>query len=189
MPEYKRWFSEGGTYFFTIVTYGRKNVFDNPVARNNLRQAITEVQTTHPFEMQGVVLLPNHIHCIWKMTTDDDYSVRWKMIKTKFTKLWIAGGGIDQNVSLSRRKRGEHGIWQRRFWAHLIRNQKDFARHMDYIHYNPVKHGYVKCPHQWEYSSFHRWVENEIYEPDWMCQCYHVCKTPDFGDINDSVGE
>ena len=111
------------------------------------------------------------------------------MIKTKFTKLWIAGGGSDRKVSISRTKRGEHGVWQRRFWEHLIRNQKDFARHMDYIHYNPVKHGYVKCPHQWEYSSFHRWVENEIYEQDWMCQCNRVCKTPDFDGISGSVGE
>jgi len=92
-------------------------------------------------------------------------------------------------VSASRMKRGERGVWQRRFWEHLISDQSDFTRHMDYIHYNPVKHGHVKCPHQWEHSSFHRWVREGIYRPDWMCQCRKDSEIPDFEDIAHLVGE
>ena len=123
------------------------------------------------------------------MPQDDNYSLRWRLIKTRFTKLWLANGGQDKEVSLSRTKRNERGVWQRRFWEHLIRNQKDFAKHMDYIHYNPVKHGYIKCPHQWEHSSFHRWVKNEIYPENWLCQCSENCEEPDFKDIKNSIGE
>ena len=111
------------------------------------------------------------------------------MIKRIFTKSWLAGGGCDVPVSASRMKRGERGVWQRRFWEHLISDQSDFTRHMDYIHYNPVKHGHVKCPHQWEHSSFHRWVREGIYRPDWMCQCRKDSEIPDFEDIAHLVGE
>jgi putative transposase len=93
---------------------------------------------------------------------DDDFSGRMHMIKRRFTKSWLTGGGQDVRVSASRTKRGERGVWQRRFWEHLIADQQDFAGQMDYIHYNPVKHGHVKCPHKWEHSSFHRWVREGI---------------------------
>ena len=93
------------------------------------------------------------------------------------------------SVSASRKKRGERGVWQRRFWEHLIRDQQDFARHMDYIHYNPVKHGHVMCPHQWEHSSFHRWVKEGVYRRDWLCQCRENNEHPDFEAISHFVGE
>jgi putative transposase len=190
MPDYRRWFHAGGTYFFTVVTYNRQNIFSNKLARSFLHQAIVEVRIWRPFEMQGVVLLPDHCHCIWKMPdNDDDFSGRWHMIKRRFTKSWLAGGGRDVTVSTSRTKRGERGVWQRRFWEHLINDQEDFARHMDYIHYNPVKHGHVKCPHQWEHSSFHRWVREGIYRPDWMCQCHEDSEVSYFEDIANSIGE
>jgi len=169
MPDYKRWFCAGGTYFFTIVTYNRRKIFCDAHARASLHHAMAEVQASRPFEMLSVVLLPDHCHCIWKMAADDDnFSVRWGMIKRRFTRLWLTCGGQDVSVSPSRTKRGESGVWQRRFWEHLIRDQQDFARHMDYIHYNPVKHGYVRCPHQFQHSSFHRWVKERVYEFDWL---------------------
>ena len=190
MPDYRRWFHAGGTYFFTVVTYNRRNIFSDELARSFLHQAIAEVRILRPFEMQGVVLLPDHYHCIWKMPdNDDDFSVRWRMIKRRFTKSWLVSAGCDVTVSASRTKRGERGVWQRRFWEHLIIDQQDFARHMDYIHYNPVKHGHVKCPHQWEHSSFHRWVKEGIYRSDWMCQCSEDSEIPDFKDIAHSAGE
>lgn len=140
--------------------------------------------------MQGIVLLSDHCHCIWKMPDDDvDFSVRWHMIKRRFTKSWLTNGGEDMPVSTSRTKRGERGVWQRRFWEHLISDQLDIARHMDYMHYNPVKHCLVKCPHQWEHSSFHRWVSEGIYRSDWLCQCQEEREIPDFEDIAHSIGE
>ena len=189
MPDYKRWFLAGGTYFFTVLTYNRRKIFNNANARKIFHRAIDEVQNSHPFEISGIVLLPDHCHCIWKMSADENFSIRWAMIKRRFTKLWLSAGGWDKPVSASRTKRGERGIWQRRFWEHLIRNQHDFARHMDYIHYNPVKHGYVKCPHQWKHSSFHHWAKEGIYKSDWLCQCRNNCKPPDFMDISRTVGE
>ena len=190
MPDYRRWFRAGGTYFFTVVTYNRQKIFCNAHARSFLQRGISEVQALRPFEMLGVVLLPDHCHCIWKMAADDeDFSVRWGMIKRRFTKFWLACGGQDIPVSGSRIKRGERGVWQRRFWEHLIRDQQDFARHMDYIHYNPVKHGHVSCPHQWKHSSFHHWVKEGVYRCDWLCQCRQNSEPPNFDDISNSVGE
>ena len=189
MPDYRRWFHAGGTYFFTVVTFNRREIFRDALARRSLRQAMLEVQALRPFEMLGVVLLPDHCHCIWKMAPDDDFSVRWKMIKQRFTKLWLAGGGRDAPISGSRMKRGERGVWQRRFWEHLIRDQQDFARHMDYIHYNSVKHGYVQCPHQWKHSSFDRWIKEGVYEHDWLCQCGQHNEPPNFEAISQSAGE
>jgi len=166
-----------------------KDIFDAH-ARTLLRRAITEVQASHPFEMLSVVVLPDHCHCIWKMADDDvNFSVRWGLIKTTFTKLWLSSGGRDMPVSESRAQRGERSVWQRRFWEHLIRNQQDFARHMDYIHYNAVKHGYVTCPHLWGHSSFHRWAKDGVYRSDWLCQCRQYCKPPDFEVISHTVGE
>jgi len=190
MPDYKRWFRTGGIYFFTVVTYNRRKIFRAAGARTSLHRVISEVQASHPFEILGVVLLPDHCHCIWKMpANDNNFSMRWRLIKRRFTKLWLSCGGQDVPVSASRSKRGERGVWQRRFWEHLIRDQQDFARHMDYIHYNPVKHGYVRCPHQWKHSSFHRWVKEGVYKSDWLCQCRENLEPPDFEDICHTVGE
>ena len=190
MPDYRRWFHAGGTYFFTVVTFNRQKIFRDARARTSLRQAMLQVQALRPFETLGIVLLPDHCHCIWKMTPDDDdFSVRWRMIKRRFTRLWLAGGGLDGSVSGSRMKRGERGVWQRRFWEHLIRDQQDFAKHMDYIHYNPVKHGHVRCPHQWKHSSFDRWVKEGVYMRDWLCQCQQNYEPPNFEAISQSTGE
>jgi putative transposase len=128
-------------------------------SRDVLRGAFAEANRNWPFEMPVVVLLPDHLHTIWALPSGDDrYATRWGWIKKEFTKHWLAAGGCEQPVSAAKQRACRRGIWQRRYWEHLIRDEHDFERHFDYIHYNPVKHGYVKCPKDWPYSSFHRWV-------------------------------
>jgi putative transposase len=108
--------------------------------------------------------LPNHLHCIWTLPKDDtDYSTRWRLIKTLFSRSILPG----EHLSARRRKKQERGIWQRRFWEHTIRDQRDFEKHVDYIHYNPVKHGLVKRVADWEYSSFQRFVQSGVYPLEW----------------------
>ncbi|WP_370869430.1 transposase [Methylicorpusculum sp.] len=108
--------------------------------------------------------MPDHLHAIWTLPSDDgDYSVRWNMLKGRFSRAIDPG----ERISKSRQKRRERGIWQRRLWAHLIENQDDYNRHVDYIHWNPVKHGHVKNVSDWPYSSFHRYVRQGIYEKNW----------------------
>jgi putative transposase len=172
MPNYRRTFLAGGTFFFTLVTQRRRRLFAEDVARRCLGEAIRTVQAKQPFEMVAVVLLPDHLHCIWTLPDeDDDYSSRWACIKRGFVESWTAIGGDEARISQPRRRRHERGIWQKRFWEHRIRNQNDMAHHVNYIHYNPVKHGLVRCPHAWSYSSFHRWVEQGFYTRDWLCDC------------------
>lgn len=116
--------------------------------------------------------------------------MRWSAIKGRFTELFLSHGGVETGRSGSRRKRIERGVWQRRFWEHVIRDERDFDRHLDYIHFNPVKHGHATCPHAWAYSSFHRWVQTGIFPNDWMCVCQgKPIKLPDFTDFEDLTGE
>jgi putative transposase len=172
MPNYRRTLLAGGTFFFTLVTQDRRRLFAKETARRRLGDAIRQVQGQQPFEMKAVVLMPNHLHCIWTLPEDDDdYSSRWACIKRRFIESWTAVGGHEAAISQARIDRHERGIWQKRFWEHRIRNQTDLARHVNYIHYNPVKHGLVRCPHAWPYSSFHRWVKEGYYKPDWLCDC------------------
>jgi len=172
MPNYRRTFLEGGTFFFTLVTQRRRRLFSVDSACRLLGEAIRVVQAEQPFEMIAVVLLPDHLHCIWTLPEDDDdYSSRWAGIKRRFVDSWTTVGGRDARISDARRQRYERGIWQKRFWEHRIRNQNDLAYHVEYIHYNPVKHGLARCPHAWVHSSFHRWVEQGYYKPDWLCDC------------------
>lgn len=172
MPNYRRTFLEGGTFFFTLVTQRRRPLFADGTARRLLGEAIRTVQVATTFEMVAVVLLPDHLHCIWTLPDDDaDYPSRWACIKKGFVKSWLAVGGGEARVSHARQERNERGVWQKRFWEHRIRNQTDLARHVNYIHYNPVKHGLVRCPHAWPDSSFHRWVKEGYFRPDWLCDC------------------
>ena len=120
----------------------------------------------HPFTINALVILPDHLHTIWTFPDNDfDFSTRWKKIKAQFSKKYQSEREI--NGTESRISKGEKSIWQRRFWEHLIKNQEDFNKHMDYIHYNPVKHGLVDSPGEWKQSSFHRYVELGVYEADW----------------------
>ena len=190
MPNYRRLFAPGATYFFTVVTHNRRPILDGDTARRCLRNAIREVQASHPFDLLAVALMPDHIHCIWRMPEDDsDFSTRWSCIKRKFTRSWLDAGGQEVAISKARSKHRERGVWQKRFWEHMIRDQADLFNHVNYIHYNPVKHGLVKCPHEWPLSSFARWVREGYYSTDWLCSCDSQVEHPDFTEVASSVGE
>jgi len=172
MPNYKRTFEQGGMFFFTLVTHRRRHLFSTAMARKCLRQSIVEEQTNHPFDLTAVVILPDHLHCIWELSDNDsDFSKKWGRIKSRFSKLWMDMGGKEAQISQARSKHRERGIWQKRFWEHRIRDEEDLMRHVNYIHFNPVKHGLVRCPHAWAYSSFERWVKQGYYKHNWLCDC------------------
>ena len=168
MPSYRRWYSPGGTSFFTIVTCRRIRIFRHAHARVLLNDVLGEVAAEMPFVTEAMVILWDHLHVIWTLPPGDwDYSVRWKEIKQRFTDRWLAVGGEEAPVTESQRRRGNRGVWQRRFWDRLVRDEDEFKALLDYIHYNPVKHGYVTRPWEWPFSTFREWVERGEYEPDW----------------------
>ncbi|MBN2560312.1 MAG: transposase [Phycisphaerae bacterium] len=172
MPNYLRRYAPGGMFFFTVVTHRRRPLFSSGLARRCLREVVLDVQRQWPFELVATVLLSEHWHCVWTLPEgDDDYSKRWGVIKSRFTKRWLSAGGRDLVVSRTRVRHRERGVWQRRFWEHKIRSEEDFIHHVNYIHHNPVKHGLARCPHQWPYSSFRRWVEDGYYRSEWLCVC------------------
>jgi len=160
---YRRADVPGATYFFTVnIAERSKTLLVDHVGV--LRMAMRRVKEIHPFEIEAIVILPDHLHAIWTLPQNDaDFSMRWNLIKGTFSRN-IPG---NESISTSRRKKGERGIWQRRFWEHLIRNESDFERHVDYIHYNPVKHGYVPKADEWTFSSIHRFMKNGIIPVDW----------------------
>jgi len=163
MTNYRRNFARGGTYFFTV------NLDDRRLALltdhiDRLRAAFRYTRARHPFAIDAIVVLPEHLHAIWTLPEDDsDYARRWRLIKSTFSRALPTG----EHVSRSRAERGERGIWQRRYWERTIRDEGDFARHADYIHYNPVKHGHVTQVKAWPHSSFHRMVRLGICPEDW----------------------
>ena len=163
MPNYRRLRVPGGTYFFTINLLNRHS--DLLVTHiDALREAVREVRRDRPFHVDAWVVLPEHIHCVITLPPgDSDFSNRIKSMKMRF------GGAIPatESRSTSRANRGERGIWQRRFWEHVIRDARDYARHLDYVHYNPVKHGLVERVRDWPYSTFHRSVAAGLYPLDW----------------------
>jgi putative transposase len=168
MPEYRRIFIPGGTFFFTIVTYERQPLFFNPDTRQLFRKAVHAVLDTHPFCEVAYCILPDHIHTIWTLPEhDSDYPIRWRAIKGNFSRWYQELFGLLTVNNESHQKRGEATIWQRRYWEHLIRDDFDYENHMDYIHYNPVRHGLVTRPQDWKWSSFEDHVKNGTYEPDW----------------------
>ena len=168
MPEYRRIKKGGGTYFFTVVTQGRSPILTSPEVRQALREGIFQVRQTMPFSIEAWVLLPDHLHTIWTLTENDDrYAARWALIKSYVTKSSKNLFGPGENFSKSRSRRKEGGVWQRRFWEHIIRDELDFQRHLDYLHWNPVRHGYVKIPMDWPYSTIHRFVARGLYPPNW----------------------
>jgi putative transposase len=163
MPDYRRNRVRGGTYFFTVNLLERRlNLLTNHI--DALRAAVRRARSRRSFQIDAWVVLPDHLHCIWTLPPeDDDFSARWKDIKIGFSKSLPA----NERLSPVRDAKGERGIWQRRFWEHTIRDDGDYAAHMDYLHYNPVKHGHVARVADWPYSSFHRCVEAEIYPEHW----------------------
>jgi len=168
MPDYRR-ARKGNIFFFTVVTYRRQAFLCLKESRAVLGEIIKETQATLPFNIEAWVLMPEHIHCIWKLPEgDNDYSKRWGKIKAGYTKrVGKTLVGKRENISGSRTKHREQVVWQRRFWEHQIRDERDFELHCNYIHYNPVKHGLVSSPKDWAYSSFDEYVKRGIYPRDW----------------------
>ena len=164
MTEYRRAGIPGVTSFFTVNCVKRK---ENSILTENidiLREAFSSVKKEHPFEINAIVVLPEHLHCIWTLPQNDsDSGTRWGLIKANFSRHIPK----TERRSDSRQKRGERGIWQRRFWEHIIRDEEDYSRHIDYIYWNPVKHGWVKQVRDWPHSSFFKHVDRGIYPLDW----------------------
>jgi putative transposase len=162
--DYRRAWHCGGTYFFTVNLLERKGSRLLLEHIELLREAVRRVKRTHPFIIHAWVVLPEHLHCVIELPADDDdFALRWRLVRLIFSR----GLPKTEHRSLVRQKRGERGIWQRRYWEHLIRDEADFAAHMNYVHFNPVKHGWVERVADWPYSTFHRLVEQGVYPPDW----------------------
>ena len=175
----------GGSYFFTVVTYRRQPLLTQPESRRILREMILEARRKYPFIVDAWVLLPEHMHCIWTLPPNDaDYSTRWGIIKRGFSKRARELFHRPEWISPSKAKHRESTIWQRRFWEHQIRDQDDFNRHFDYMHWNPVKHGHVSRVADWPYSTFHKCVRQGIYPPDWCGDEIAPWSPGDYGAIS-----
>lgn len=162
MVRYRRNALAGGKYFFTVTLADRRlrALIDHVDA---LRAAVRDVRRTHPFAIDAIVILPDHLHIIMTLPAGDaNFSIRWSLIKRRFTTAVAKTG-----VPIARHRNGEHALWQRRFWEHTIRDERDFERHADYIHFNPVKHRLVTRVRDWPYSSFHRYERQGVLPIDW----------------------
>jgi putative transposase len=164
MPDYRRNRIPGATYFFTVnLRHRRSDLLITHI--DALRDAIRQVRARAFFRIDAWVVLPEHLHCLWTLAAgDSDFPSRWRDIKTAFSK----GVPATERRSAVMINRGERGIWQRRYWEHTIRDDHDYAAHMDYIHFNPVKHRLVEKPADWQYSSFRRCVTGGLYLADWL---------------------
>ncbi len=164
MPDYRRARHPGGTYFFTLTLLRRHG--NDLLTRHieELRESVRTVRSKYPFDIHGWVVLPDHLHCVIQLPDGDtDFTLRLRLIKASFSKSLPR----TEWLSAVRQRRGERGIWQRRFWEHLIKDEADYRAHMDYVHINPVKHGLVKQVSDWPYSTFHRLVAQDVYPPEW----------------------
>ena len=176
MTAYRRNFIPGGCFFFTVnLADRRRRLLTEHVGA--LRTAFRETHQRHPFTTDAIVVLPDHLHAVWTLPDSDrDFATRWRLIKSTFSRHFA----VDEPISASRAAKNERGIWQRRYWEHTICNEEDLARHIDYVHINPVKHGLVKQVRDWPHSSFHPMVKSGIYPEDWA---------GDFSDLGGSFGE
>jgi len=171
MSDYTRARIAGGTYFFTLVTFDRRPILTSPLARACLRDALRDTRDHQPFQLDAICLLPDHLHCLWTLPDGDaDFSGRWNRIKGIFSKRYLTAIASRADPNPSRRRKGEAAIWQRRFWEHGIRDADDFRRHLDYLHFNPVKHGHVSRATDWPWSSLARHVRLGWYDPAWGTQ-------------------
>lgn len=166
MRRYIRAAVPGATYFFTLALQDRQArwLVDHVAA---LRASFAGAKEVHPFHIDAMVVLPDHLHALWTLPAGDArYALRWMMIKRSFTKHLLDAGFLTPEAA-ARRGLAERRVWQRRYWEHLVRDDEDFARHVHYIHFNPVKHGWVLRASDWPYSSIHRYVREGLLPPDW----------------------
>ncbi len=164
MPNYRRANFQGGYYFFTVVPFRRRKILFSDLSRACLRSSFEVVMEKRPFGNVAICLLPDHLHCVWKLSDgDSDFSTRWNSVKPLFTKRYLTSVGQKGQRNISRMRTGEGAVWQRRFWEHQIRDESDLNRHIDYIHYNPVKHGLVHDIEDWQWSTYHKFVRNGFY--------------------------
>ena len=164
MVIYRRNRVAGGSYFFTLTLADRRSrLLVDEI--HLLREAVRKVKRRLPFSIEAMVVLPDHLHALWTLPPGDfAYSERWRAIKSAFVRaLRETDSGLRPNA------KGEYGVWQRRFWEHTIRDEADFSRHVDYIHWNPVKHGHASRAVDWPYSSIHRYIRAGLLSPDWGC--------------------
>jgi len=191
MSDYRRYFVPGGTYFFTLVAHQRRARFAEPEDLRRLRSAVAFVQREQPFRFVAAVVLPDHMHFIWTLPQEDsDYSRRIGRMKVHFTKSCQTCTLAGEADLSSRHGRRENTVWQRRFWEHTIRDEAELHALLDYIHYNPVKHGLARCPHEWPASSFWRWVARGLHDCHWGCQCRNgAFAPPDFRALDRVVGD
>jgi putative transposase len=162
MVRHRRNFIAGGTFFFTATLAERTSraLTDHIDA---LRAAMRTTRDSHPFTIDAVVILPDHLHIVMTLPDGDaDYSNRWSLIKRRFT-----AGVMKSGTAVARHRDGEPSLWQRRFWEHTIRDDRDFERHVDYIHFNPVRHGLIDRVRDWPHSSFHEYVRRGLLPADW----------------------
>jgi len=160
---YRRIITKGGTFFFTVNLANRTSSLLTENIQL-LRNSVRKVRDNHPFTIIAMVVLPEHLHAIWTLPKGDhNYPLRWSLIKSGFSRSLEK----QEYINKSRKLKRERGIWQRRYWEHQILDEKDLARHVDYIHINPVKHGYTNSPVQWPYSSVHRYIRQGILPNNW----------------------
>ena len=168
LPNYRRNYVPGGTYFFTCLTYGRRPILTTNLGRRCLKEAIQAIARDHPFTVLAIVLLPDHWHTVWTLPPGDDrYPLRWMRIKEEFTKAWLAEGGSELPQTPSRAKHRQRGVWHKRYWEHTVRDEADLERCVNYIHWNPCKHKLVSRVRDWKWSSFHRFVREGEYDLNW----------------------
>ena len=166
MATFRRERVEGATWFFTVATYRRQRILDHPRSIAALRGALRAVAARHPFSTVAMVILPDHLHAVWELPTGDaNFALRWSLIKRVVSR--DAGDLVAVPRSRSLHRRSERGFWQRRFWEHRIRDDADRQHHVDYVHFNPVKHRLVANACEWPYSTVHRTIERGDLLPDW----------------------
>jgi putative transposase len=176
MPRYHRAWIEGGQFFFTVALADRSSVL---LVRHivRLREVHRAVEQRYPFETVAICILPDHIHAVWSLPAGDaNFALRWSLIKSGFSRGIVAA----PLRSKSKIEKRDKGLWQRRYWEHAIRDGTDLERHVDYIHFNPVKHGHVPRVSDWPYSSFHRFAARGDLPADWG---------GDVGDVPGRFGE